>query len=127
VGDDGISLSTLAAGSIVDNISDVLVDSEGFSGHGRLVDGEEGVAGAVLLSDIVIIFALVFDFFTSLALELLLELCPAVGVVVGGDNSGVSRDNLSVFNNDLSAPINFLLIDISPKNLQCHREPVRGP
>ena len=124
--DDGICLSTLATGSIVDNISNVFVDSERLSSHGRLINGEQSIARAVLLSNLIVV-TVVFNFLAGLSLELLLELGPAVGVVVGGDNSGVSRDNLSVFNNDLSAPINFLLIDISPKNLQCHREPVRGP
>ena len=125
--DNGISLSTFAASSIVDDICDVLVDGEGLSGHGRLIDGEEGIARAVLLSNVVVVFALVFDLFASLAFELFLELSPAVGVVIGRDNSGVSGDNLSVFDNDLSEPINFLLIDLSQNNLQCHPEPVRGP
>lgn len=125
--DDGISLSTLAASSVVDNISDVLVDSERLSGHGRLINGEEGIARAVLFSNIVVVFALVLDFFASLAFKLLLELCPAIGVVIGGDNPGVCGDNLAVFDNDLSEPINFLLVLISQRDLQCHQEPVRGP
>jgi hypothetical protein len=125
--DDGIGLSTLAASSVVDNISDVLVDGEGLSSHGRLIDGEEGIARAMLLSNVVLVLSLVIDFFASLAFKLLLELCPAIGVVISGDNSGVGRDHLSVFDNDLDGPINFPLIAISQKNLQCHQGPIRGP
>jgi hypothetical protein len=56
VSDNAISLSTLATGSVVDNISDILVDSEGLSSHGRLIDGEERVSRAVLLSVVIVIF-----------------------------------------------------------------------
>jgi hypothetical protein len=66
-------------------------------------------------------------FLTSLAFDFFLELCPAIGVVVSGDNSGIGRNNLTVLDNDLEESINFLLIVISQNNLQCHQEPVRGP
>jgi len=105
VGDNGVSLSTLAASSIVDDIGNVFVDSERFSGHGRLINGEKGVAGAVLLFHLIVLVALVLDFLASLSLKLLLEVCPSVGVVVGRDNSAVSGNDLAVFDNDLEKSI----------------------
>jgi hypothetical protein len=127
VGDDGICLSSLAASSIVDYISHVLVDSERFSSHGRLIDGKESIAGAVLLSDVVLVVALVFNVLAGLAFKFLLELGPAVGVVVSRDNSGIRGNNLSVFDNDLERSIDLLLMSMIVKNLQCHREPAREP
>jgi hypothetical protein len=125
--DNGVCLSSFAASRVVDYISHILVNSERFSSHGRLIDGEKSVAGTVLLSDVVVFFALVLLFLTSLAFDFFLELCPAIGVVVSGDNSGIGRNNLTVLDNDLEESINFLLIVISQNNLQCHQEPVRGP
>ena len=100
--DNCVGLSSFAASSVVDYISDVLVDGERFSSHGRLIDGEESIAGAVLLSDVVlVVLALVLFFLTSLAFEFFLEISPAVGVVVGRDNAGISGNNLTVLDNDL--------------------------
>lgn len=109
VRDNRVGLSSFAASSVVDYISDVLVDRERFSRHGRLIDGEESVAGAVLLSDVVLlVVALVLFFLTSLAFEFFLEISPAVGVVVGRDDAGISGDNLTVLDNDLEGSIAVL-------------------
>jgi hypothetical protein len=67
-----------------------------------LIDGEESIAGAVLLSDVVlVVVALVLFFLTSLAFEFFLEISPAVGVVVGRDDAGIRGNNLTVLDNDL--------------------------
>jgi hypothetical protein len=41
---DGISLSALAASGVVADIGNVLLDGEGLSGHGGLIDSDESVA-----------------------------------------------------------------------------------
>jgi hypothetical protein len=98
---NSICLSTLASSSVVDDVGHVLVDRKRLSGHGRLIDGEKSIARAVLLTNVVFVISLVLDFLTSLALEFLLELCPAIGVVVGGNNSRISGNDLTVLDNDL--------------------------
>lgn len=55
VSDNTVGLSALATGGVVDDIGDVLVDGEGLSGHGRLINGEEGVSRAVLLAVLLIL------------------------------------------------------------------------
>jgi hypothetical protein len=100
VGDEGISLSTLATSCVVDGIGDVLVDSERFSGHGRLINGKKSVAGAVLLSHLIVI-ALLVGRLASLSFQLAEIFLVTVGVVVGRDNARVGWDDLSILNDDL--------------------------
>jgi hypothetical protein len=101
VGNNGICLSTLATSSVIDNISNILVNSERLSSHRRLINGQESVARTVLVAQLVIIVALVLDIFTSLFFQFALVLCVAVGVVVGRDNTSVGRNDLAIFDNDL--------------------------
>lgn len=48
VDDNGVRLSALAASSVVDEVAEVLIDGQGLTGDGRLVDGHEGGAAEVL-------------------------------------------------------------------------------
>jgi hypothetical protein len=109
VGNNGICLSTLATRSVVDNVGHVLVDRKRLSGHGRLIDGEDSIARAVLFAaNLVVIFSFVFNFLASLSLKLLLEVCPAIGVIVGGNNSCISGDDLTVLDDDLDQSTRFV-------------------
>jgi len=101
VGDDGICLSTLATSSVVDDIGDVLVDSEGLSSHGRLIDGEKSVSRSVLVFHLIIILVLLSSRLTSLSFQFAEVFLVTIGVVVGRDNSGVTGDDLSIFDDDL--------------------------
>lgn len=101
VGDDSIGLSTLATGSVVDGIGNVLVDGEGLSSHGRLIDGKEGVAGAVLVLVLIIVLILLSSRLAGLSLEFAKVFLVSVGVVVGRDNSSVTGNDLSILNDDL--------------------------
>lgn len=54
-GDDTVGLATLATGGVEDDISHILVDGEGLSGNGRLVDGNNRVSDVVGSSLIILI------------------------------------------------------------------------
>jgi len=86
VGNNSVCLSTLAAGGVIDNIGNVLVNSERLSGHGRLINGQESVTRAVLFTYLVIILTLVLDILTRLFFQFAYVLCVAIGVVVGRDD-----------------------------------------
>ena len=101
MGNNSVCLSTLAASSVVDGIGNVLVNSERLSGHGRLINGQESVSRAVLLTNLVIILVLVLDILTGLFFQFALVLCPAIGVVVGRDDASISWNDLTIFDNDL--------------------------
>lgn len=99
--DDGICLSTLATSSVVDDIGDVLVDSEGLSSHGRLIDGQKSVSRSVLVLELIIILALLSSRLAGLGFQFAEVFLVTVGVVVGRDNSGVTGDDLSILDDDL--------------------------
>jgi len=80
--DNGISLSTFASSCVVDSISDVLVDSERFSSHSRLIDSEESIAGTVLFSSNLIVIILLASRLASLGLEFAEIFLVTVGVIV---------------------------------------------
>lgn len=103
VSDDSIGLSTFAAGSVVDDICDVLVDGEGFSSHGRLIDGKKGVSRTVFLftSDVVLILVSVVSIVTELSFQFTLILSPSVRVVVCRDNASVGGGNLTILDYEL--------------------------
>lgn len=101
VGNNSVCLSTLAASSVVDNIGNVLVNSERLSSHGRLINGQESVTRTVLLTYLVIILTLVLDILTGLFFQFALVLCVAIGVVVGRDDASVSWNDLTIFDNNL--------------------------
>jgi len=100
VSDNGISLSTLATSSVVDGVGDVLVDSERFSSHGRLINGEKSVTRTVFLAGVVTIIFLK-NSITTLCLELSEIFCVTVGVVVTRDNSTISWDDGTIFDDNL--------------------------
>jgi hypothetical protein len=104
VGDNGVSLSTLATSSVVDDISDVLVDSERLSSHGRLIDGKKSNTRSVLLTFLLIFLILVmsvvgFVKFGKVGLV-------SVWIFVVANESAVGWDDTSVLNDDLSR-VNF--------------------
>ena len=110
VGDNGIGLSTLATSCVVDNISDVLVDSQGFSSHGRLIDSKKSIAGTVLSSVciIIIIFLLFAHFVAALVDEFLLVGFVSVRVVISANNSSIGGNDMSIFDNDLLAKMSVM-------------------
>jgi hypothetical protein len=82
VSDNGISFSTLAASCVVNSIGDILIDSERFSSHGRLIYSEDSVAGTVLLSSDLVLIILLTSRLTSLSLEFAEIFLVTVGVIV---------------------------------------------
>lgn len=107
VGDNAESLSTLATGSVVDDICDVLVNREGFSSHGRLINGKKSVARAVfLVSIIILVLALCVTGFATLSFEFGKVGLVSVGVVICADNSGISGNDLTIFDDNLDNWIN---------------------
>ena len=132
VGDNAVRLSTLATSCVVDDIGNVLVDGEGFTGHGRLINGQESVSGAVLLVSVLILLLLVGRVAT-LSLELLEVGLVSVGVVVRADDAGIGGDDLTIFDDNLhDAVISRGRAQLNARrvgffNLQYHREPIRGP
>jgi hypothetical protein len=100
---DGVGLSALATGGVVDDIAHELVDSEGLAGDGRLVSGDDGVTlvgntltivlsvfgtGGVLLGVESVLFA-----------ELLVS-SEVLGNVVVTDKTGIGRDGLALLDDD---------------------------
>lgn len=126
--DNSKGLSSLATSCVVDNVGDVLVDSEGFSSHGRLIDSKNGVSGSVPLSFLVIFIILLVGRLSKLGVQFSAVSFVAVGVVVGADNPGIGGDNLTVFDDDLN---DTRLISSSGRarsiDLQCHPEPIHEP
>ena len=100
--DNGICLSTLATSCVVNDIGNVLVDGEGLSSHGRLINGQKSVSRSVLLVSI-IVFVFLIGRVTALSFELLEVGFVSVGVIVGADDAGISRNNLTIFDDDLQA------------------------
>lgn len=103
VGNNTVCLSTLATSSIVDDIGNILVDSEGLASHGRLIDGKKSVSRTVFLSmfSILVFNLCVVARITSLDFEFV-EVGGISGrVVIGADDSGIGWDDLSIFDDDL--------------------------
>jgi hypothetical protein len=97
---DGVRLSTLATSCVVDDIGNILVDGERLTSHGRLIDGQEGVSGTVLLVSVLIIVLLIWGV-AALSLEFLEVGLVSVGVVVRANDAGICRDDLTIFDNNL--------------------------
>jgi hypothetical protein len=66
-----------------------------------LINGQESVTRAVLLTNLVIILTLVLDIITGLFFQFAYVLCVAIGVVVGRDDASVSWNDLTIFDNNL--------------------------
>jgi hypothetical protein len=103
--DDGVGLSALAAGGVVGSVSDVLVDGQGFTSDGGLVDGDEGSGavvgqGALLVLLILLLGLVVAAAQLALGTELLedLEVLRA-GVVA--DEENVGGDGVTFLDNEL--------------------------
>jgi len=103
VRDNAVSLSTLATGSVVDDICDVLIDGQRLSSHGRLIDGKKSVTRTVLLSVFLILILVLYGVsrVTIVDFEFSEVFGVTVGVIVRADDAGISRDDLTVFDNDL--------------------------
>lgn len=99
VGDESVSLSTLATSGVVQWISDELVNSEGLSSHGRLIDGEDGVSTSVVLSLLVLVVGSLL-FTVALVLELTNVSLVTFLVVVVANKTGISWDNGTILNDD---------------------------
>jgi hypothetical protein len=110
VGDDGVRLAALAAGGVVDDVAEVLLDGERLTGDGGLVDGDERVVAVVLGQVLVVVVALLLVAVLLVAgvalaelvlgAELLVDL-EVVGALVVADQAGISRDSATFLNDDL--------------------------
>ncbi|KAK1241977.1 LOW QUALITY PROTEIN: hypothetical protein MKX07_007800 [Trichoderma sp. CBMAI-0711] len=116
--DDGVGLSALAAGGVVGSVSDVLVDGQGFTSDGGLVDSHEGSGavvgqGALLVLLILLVGLVVAAAQLALGTELLedLEVLRA-GVVT--DEEDVGGDGVTFLDNELCNETVSLLL---PKSL----------
>ena len=100
---DGVGLSALATGGVVDDIAHELVDSEGLAGDGRLVSGDDGVTlvGNTLTVILVLLRASgVLLRVESVLLAEFLVLGEIFGDVVVADKTGVSGDGLALLDDD---------------------------
>jgi hypothetical protein len=103
--DDGVGLATLATSGVVTDISDVLLDGERLSGHGRLIDSDEGMATVWKTLLLVIRCSSELAADETLGAHLGLVVGEAVLLVfVGTDQTAVTWNDRSVattFENDL--------------------------
>lgn len=104
--DNGIGLSTLAAGGVVGNVSEVLVDGERLTSDGGLIDGNKGSGAvgdqsALLLFLLVVLLSLVVTA-AKLALSAeLLEDLEVLGARVVADQENVGSDGVTFLDNEL--------------------------
>jgi hypothetical protein len=100
---DGVGLSTLATGGVVDDIAHELVNSEGLAGDGRLVSGDNGVTlvGNTLTVILVVLRAggVLFGVESVLFAELLVD-GEVGGNVVVTDKTGIGGDGLTLLDDD---------------------------
>ncbi|KAH6603711.1 hypothetical protein Trco_008486 [Trichoderma cornu-damae] len=100
--DDGISLSALAAGGVVGNIAEVLVDGEGFTSDGGLIHGNEG-SGAVADQRALLLFVFLLVVAASqlaFGAELLEDL-EVLRARVVADEEDVRGDGVTFLDNEL--------------------------
>ncbi|GJC90876.1 hypothetical protein ColLi_13714 [Colletotrichum liriopes] len=102
VGDDTEGLAALATGGVVASVGHELVDSEGLTSHGRLVNGDDGVSelgvGVLLITLLELLAAGGHDI---LGLELSLVGSVAGGVLVVANQLAISGDDVAFLNDDL--------------------------
>ncbi|GKT88394.1 LOW QUALITY PROTEIN: hypothetical protein Ct61P_06244 [Colletotrichum tofieldiae] len=106
VGDDTEGLAALATGGVVASVGHELVDSEGLTSHGRLVNGDDGVSelgvGVLLVTLLELLAAGGHDI---LGLELSLVGSVAGGVLVVANQLAISGDDVAFLNDDLEKSI----------------------
>jgi hypothetical protein len=104
--DDTVGLAALAASGVVGDFTHVLLDSERFTGNGRLIAGNKGMALGngvllieLLLVDIVllVIWVTVVELVLSLKLHVQLEV---FGVVVVADKADITGDGRTLLDDD---------------------------
>jgi len=101
---DSVGLSTLATGSVVDDIAHELVNSEGFSGDGRLVGSDERVTlfGDTLLTLLtILLFSWLLLWVEQVLFAEFLVLGKVLWDIVVADNTGIDRDGLTFLDDDL--------------------------
>lgn len=96
-GDNGVGLAALAAGGVVADIGDVLLDSEGLAGHGRLINSDESMAS--VWKTLLLIIRVGSDLAAGKTLSAHLSLVVGealLPVVVSADETAVTWNNRSV-------------------------------
>ncbi|KXT13275.1 hypothetical protein AC579_2498 [Pseudocercospora musae] len=113
---NGVGLATLATSSVVDDIAHVLVHSERFTGDGRLIGSDNGVA--LVLDPLTLVALSIFGtgwilfWVESVLFAKLLVLLEVLRVVVIADETGVGRDGLTFLDDDDVAWNDFASLDI---------------
>lgn len=105
VGDDTVGLAALATGGVVDGVGHELVDGERLTSHGRLVDGDDGVAelGSSLLA--VLVELLTVGRHDILGLEFGLVGGVSGGVLIVANQTGIGGDDVAFLNDDLKSSV----------------------
>jgi hypothetical protein len=104
--DDTVGLAALATSGVVGNFTHVLLDSERFTGNGRLIAGNKGVAlsdGVLLVELLLVDIVLLVIWVTVVELVLGLELhvqFEVFGVVVVADKTDITGDGRTLLDDD---------------------------
>lgn len=120
--DDTVGLAALATSGVVSDLAHVLVDSERFTGDGRLIAGNEGntLSDGVLLIELVLVdlvlllvWVAVVELVLSLELQVKLKVLRLVVIADKTDvtgNSGTLLDDNNVTGNELTSEDSLLLV-----------------
>ena len=96
-GDNGVGLAALAAGGVVADIGNVLLDGERLSGHGGLIDSDKSVAAVGQTLLILVLGAAGLLANETLCAHLSLVVVESIFlVVVGADETAVTGNDRSV-------------------------------
>ncbi|KAH0357736.1 plasma membrane H+-ATPase Pma1, partial [Aureobasidium melanogenum] len=101
--EDSVGLSALATSGVVDDIAHVLVDSKRFTGNGRLVSGDDGVAlvsDTGLLTVTLLRASGVLLGVQGVLLTELLVLGEILRGIVVTDKTGITRDGRTLLDDD---------------------------
>jgi len=123
-GDDGVGLATLATGGVVAGVSHVLVDREGFTSDGGLVDSDDGSTGVVLHAFVLVVL-LLEGVIVGRGEHLLVDL-EHLGLGVVADETNIGRDDVTLLQDDLDLDVRQVprrTEGTRDRDLQCHQEP----
>jgi hypothetical protein len=98
---ESVSLSTLATGSVVESVTDVLVGSERLSSDSRLIGSDDGVTNVLLTHVIVIVFLVVLMSVVGVFVTKLLPVFETIRVFVVADKRGIGGNDFTFLNDDL--------------------------
>ena len=97
--DDRVGLATLATGSIIADVTHILVDSQGLSSDGRLIAGDDGIPDVMVL--VVIRVSVVLGVMFLGVFDEFLELFKSSWVVKVADQFGLAGNDGAFFEDEL--------------------------